>query len=214
MGPRLELLEPKVQHSTREPFSLDATDVDVLTDQLHREWLRLGLALECDAHLTTRRPAHPLDDLVDGDATQYAAIDRDDLITWAHPGAIRRRAANRRDDRELVVPEIHLDSNSPEGALGVFVEGGELLWVHVGRVGIELGYHAFDRTVEHATSLEGVDVGILDVHEHPSHLIERRIRARALPAGVARVRGNRPPHERCSAKEEGAGEATSPIHGE
>ncbi len=142
-----------------------------------------------NAHLDVRarRAAQAFDEFFEGLARRIAAVDGYDEVAAANAGSFGRRSLDGGQDDEMVVPVLHFDADAPERALGVALEGLELVGRHVARVRIELRDHSRDGAVHELGPIDGVDVFVLHLDEHATELLHGRVRG--IAAGQARPSG-------------------------
>jgi hypothetical protein len=124
------------------------------------------------------------------------AVDRDDLVSGAHARALRGRALDGRDDRDVVVAIVDLDPDAPEFSLGIALENSVFALGHVGRVRVEPLDHPAQRAVHHLRAIRRIHVLRLDQREHAPHLLEGCVQAAAARRRVGDLGDRRAPRKR------------------
>jgi hypothetical protein len=201
MGGRLELLDAQVRDVAREASRDDALHLDDLADQRELSLLVVPRRDHDDLDGRSRLPAHPPHELLERRPSRRVPGHGQDAIARLDPRAVGGRALDRRDDDDPIVPLLDLEPDPAESPFRVRAEDGVVLRRHVRRVRVELGDHALDGTVEQLRPFDGVDVAVLDHHQHAGQLGEGGVRALFGRAGPGELRGHRAAEE--SGKSEG-----------
>ena len=125
----------------------------------------LALARDRDIDRGALRAAELLRGLGGRDSLRRLTFDRDDAIARAKPEPERRRALDRRDDRQPVVTDVDRDAHASVAPLRLFHQIAVLLLLEEGGVRIQGLHQPLDGGVDEVLGIDLVDVLVVDVGE-------------------------------------------------
>src|SRR5262249_40339562 len=154
----LELFEPQVEDVGVHALADDAGDLDLFANEVERDW-RVGIRAPYGyLHFGAGRTTNLSHQLVERFAPRGLPVDGDDAISRADAGPVGGRALDDGDDSDGLVAQIDLDADADELSLGVALKKAKILRRHVGRMGVELVDHPFDRPLDDALVVDRFDV--------------------------------------------------------
>ena len=158
----LELDDLHIPDLAVEHLRLYALDLDDVPGD--RELLRLvpSLAEDQKPHLRVLGAAHLVHGLLDRHVLGPLIVDLQDLVACRKPGAVARRALDRRDDRQLLVLDPDLDADPLELALDVHAHLLERPLGHIGRMRVKARDHAPDGALDQLLGVRVLHVVALD----------------------------------------------------
>ena len=145
---------------------------DLLAGDRHREAAVLVLAVDGERDLGVRLAAHALHGIAQRQPLHHRLVDLGDQVIRLEPGAVGRRALDRRDHLHQAVFLRDLDADAHETARRAFAEFLERLLVEILGVRIQPGDHAGNGVADQLLLVDRFDVIALDHAEHRRQLLQ------------------------------------------